>query len=417
MLEVKGFRGLRFVPEKAGSFDTVITPPWDVISPAQRAALAAGSRYNMARLILPEAEGDLAPEAVAARDLDAWLAEGALEQDASDGFYLLEQEFADMDGYIHIRRGFFGVTRIPEAGERLVLGHERTFRGPVENRIRLTRATRANLGPVFVLYADPENVLASFLGQTDLRPPDILAHTIDGVTQRVWCVPYDATVTEFFRDKTLYIADGHHRYRTAEAYRDEMRAQERPDDLRPYDYVLMGYVAFRDPGLMIYPPHRLVGTPEGFSPSRFIKKLERWFEVHFVEGDLPARVKSEPGCAIGLGIDGIGQYLLVLRDIDRAEFLGDDHGPAWRNLDVAILHRGIIERILGLPQDTQFVYEHDAESALESVKRGDHDLAFLLKTIQSEQVAACAEAGDPMPQKATYFFPKLPSGAVIHRLD
>ena len=416
MLEVRGFRGLRFAPEQVGSLDDVVTPPWDVIGPADRRTLADRSPYNMARVLLPEPVDGLAPEEAAARDLNAWIGQGILRQDPADSFYLIEQEFADMEGYVHSRRGFFGVARLPEPGERLVLGHERTFRGPLEDRGRLTNATRANLGPVFVLHDDPDGALSPFLSQMDSRPPDAVARTIDGVIQRVWRVPHDEGVTAFFRDKRLYIADGHHRFNTAVLYRDRMRQHECSNSPQPYDYILMGFVAFGDPGLMIYAPHRLVPRPDGFKPSTFLTKLKRWFEVHFVDEDLPGRVRDEPGCAIGLAIDGIGQYLLILRDIDRVHLLGDDHGPAWRNLDVAVLHRGIIERLLGLPQDSQFVYEYDPRVALEAVQRGEHDLAFLLKAVQSEEIAACAEAGDPMPQKATYFFPKLPSGLVIHRL-
>jgi len=414
MLDVKGFRGFRFVPEKVGPLDDVITPPYDVIGPAERRMLAQRSPYNMAHLLLPEPRDGLTGADAAARDLDAWIAEGALRQDPTESFYLLEQTFADMEGYVHLRRGFFAVTRLPEPGERIVLGHERTFKRPFEDRLRLIEATRANLGSIFVLYADPDDTLAAFLNHMDDYPPDAVASTHDAVIQRLWRVPHDDGIAAFFRDKRLYIADGHHRFHTAVAYRDAMRERERAN--RPYDYVLMGFVAFCDPGLTIYPPHRLAPLPEGFTVEKFLADLERWFEVHAVDEDLLGQVKAQPGCAIGVAIAGIGRYLLVLRDVDRAEMLGDDHGAAWRDLDVTVLHRGIVERILGLPEDTQFVYEPDADKALEAVKRDEFGLGFLLKAIQSEEVCACAEAGDAMPQKATYFYPKLPSGAVIHRL-
>ncbi len=416
MLEVKGFHGFRFAAEKVGTLDDVLTPPWDVITPEDRRVLIERSPYNMAHVLLPDAEGGRTRYKAAGRDLESWITDGALRQDQSDSFYLLEQEFADLDGYIHTRRGFFGVTRLPEPGQRLVLGHERTFSGPTEDRLRLIEATRANLGPVFVLYADPENELGPFLDQTEQGPPNDEVQTYDGVIQRIWQVPHDDAVTAFFRDKKLYIADGHHRFHTAGVYRDAMRARELPDGPRPYDYVLMGFVALTDPGLQIYPPHRLAPIPEDFRASTFLADLKRWFEVRSVEEDFPSRVKAQSGCTIGVAINGIGDYLLTLRDIDRTKMLGEDHGPAWRNLDVVVLHRGIIEGILGFPEDTQFVYEHDAGKALQAIRRGDYGLAFLLKAVQSEEVCACAEAGDPMPQKSTYFSPKLPSGAVIHRL-
>jgi uncharacterized protein (DUF1015 family) len=269
---------------------------------------------------------------------------------------------------------------------------------------------------VFVLYADPEQALAPFLGQMDACPPDMQMTTFDGVLQRVWRVPQDDTVTAFFRGQTLYIADGHHRFRTAMVYRDMMRAKEQPDGPRPYDYIMMGFVSFSDPGLQIDPPHRLVPMPEDFSAIAFLDALAPWFEVEPVTADLPARLTAQPGCAFGLAIRGHGEYLLTLRDIDRVAMLGDDHGAAWRNLDIAVLHRGIIERLLGLPADTQFAYVHNAEKALEFVRNAESGLAFLVKPVHPKEVRACAEDGDPMPQKATYFFPKLPTGAALHRL-
>ncbi|HOZ47004.1 MAG TPA: DUF1015 domain-containing protein [Candidatus Hydrogenedentes bacterium] len=415
MLEVRPFRAHRFDPSLAGLLDDVITPPWDVIGPEHRAALAQRNPYNMVHLILPQPDAEEMPADAAGRRIEEWIARGVLQQEDTPCFYLLEQEFADGEGYVQRRRGFFAVTRLPEPGQSFVLGHERTFDVRVDDRLRLTRATRANLGPVFVLYDDSAGALSSFLEGTNASSPSFEARTHDGVIHRVWITPDEPTITRFFADKKLYIADGHHRFRTAMLYRDEQRAIERPDGLRPYDYVLMGFVAFQDPGLRIYPPHRMVSLGHRLDERRFLADLEPWFEVHYVD-DLPGRVRAESGCAIGLILDGIGQYLLRLRPIDRVALLGNDHGPAWRNLDVAVLHRGILERILGLGADTPFEYECNAAEAIRAVREGRFDMAFLLKPSQPEDVAACAEAGDTMPQKATYFFPKLPSGAVIHRL-
>ena len=416
MLEVKGFRGLRFVPERVQSLDAVITPPYDVITAEERRALAGRNPYSMVRLILPEEEDGLTRYEVAARYLDAWIADGILEQDRVESFYLIEQTFRDGAGGERMRRGFLGVAKLPEADENYVLGHERTFPATTEDRVRLTEATRANLGPVFALYADRENRLDAFLAQTRGRPPDFSARTIDDVAQRVWRVPHDGAVMEFFRGKRLYIADGHHRFQTARVYRDEMRKREQPTGLRPYDYVLMGFVSITDPGLLICATHRLMAMPRGFELERFISVAKRWFDVEPLETCLAQKVAAEPGCAIGVAIRNAGQYLLRLRLIDRVALLGVDHGPAWRNLDVAVLHRGVIERVMGLSGETPFVYERDAAKALDAVARGDYGFAFVLKATSSDQICACAEAGEPMPHKSTYFFPKLPSGAVIHRL-
>jgi len=417
MLEVKGFRGIRFNPTAVGPLDRVVTPPFDVIGPQEREMLAARSPYNMVHLILPEEEDGTDRYTAAARKFDAWMAQGVFRQDGDDGFYLLEQRFRGPDGQERVRRGFFAVTRLPEEGEDLVLGHERTFRHKIEDRLQLTAATRANLGAVFVLYGDPGKELAPFLDQMGARPEDDAFETFEGTRNRLWRVPADPAVTAFFRDKKLYIADGHHRYRTAWEYRAEMRERERPDGPREYDYVLMGFIALDDPGLAIYSPHRVLDVPDGFDPEAFLASLKPWFEVEKVaDGRLLERVEAEDGCALGVVIRGDGRYLLRLREIDRTEFLGSDHGEAWRDLDMAILHRGIIERVLGIREGSEFVYEPDAAKAVALIDSGEKGLAFLLKPTRPEQVCACAEAHEPMPQKATYFFPKLPSGGVIHRL-
>ncbi len=417
MLEISGFRGLTFDTGKVGSQDDVITPPYDVISPEERASMAQRGAHNMVHLILPEERDGLTRYEAAADTMNRWIEEGALVQDDVPHFYLLRQTFKDFEGNTKTRCGFFGAASLPGPGERYILGHEQTFAKPVEDRLSLTAATRANLGPVFTLYPDPDGVLSGFLGQMNAREADATATTFDDVRQEFWRVPYDPAVTEFFRGKNLYIADGHHRFLTACLNRDQMRERDHPTAPQPYDYLLVGLVAFEDPGLRVYPPHRLSPAPEGFDATAFLQRLEEWFKVEAVESNLPERVEEAPGaCAMGVAIHGHGDYLLTLRDIDRVALLGDDHGPSWRDLDVAVLHRGIIEGVLGIPTGTEFVYERSAGKAVEAAHGGKTGLAFLLRGARSEQVRACAEAGEAMPHKSTYFFPKLPTGAVIYRL-
>ena len=416
MPEVKGFRAYRYVQSRVGSYDQVITPPFDVISPEERLELMARSPYNLTHLILPEEKYGVSKYEAAAKDFQSFVSQGVLAQDAEDSFYLLEQTFNDIDGKQHTRRGFFGVAKIPEPGVETVLGHERTFITKIQDRLALTRATRTNLGAVFSLYSDPDGAMRPFLDQMRARPEDMLAHTIDNVTQRVWRVPHDPRVTDFFLSKKLYIADGHHRFATAVAYRDEMRAKEKPTGPRPYDYVLMGFVDMDDPGLLVYPAHRVLDPPADFSTEDFLAKLKRWFDVTPSGDGLAQEVRdaAPSGCAIGLAIRGADRYLLKLRDIDRVEYLGSDRGPAWRELDVAILHRGIIENTLGLPEGAEFVYEHSAQKALDLVDSGKKGLAFILNATLARQIQGCAEAREPMPQKSTYIYPKLPSGAAIN---
>lgn len=415
MLEVRGFRGIRYQTGMVGDLDHVVTPPYDVITPDERADLAERSPHSFVHLILPEDTGDTDKYTAAANTLEAWLASGALVQDETPGIYLLKQHFTDLDGNAQIRKAFFAVIRLPEAGEDYVLGHERTFAKPVEDRLKLTAATQANLGAVFGLYADPSGALTPLLDQMDARPAEGTAHTIDGVKQEFWRVYDDSPVREFFQDQTIYIADGHHRFQTACAYRDELRKQGDLDPEHPANFALMGFVSFDDPGLKIYPPHRVVPKPEDFDADRFLSRLAKHFRVTKLNGDLPDRVKRARGKGtIGLAIPKRGDFLLEFTG-DRVDFLGDDRGPAWRDLDVALLHRGIIERTLGIPEGTVFTYEKSAANAMSAAREGGQ-LSFILQATLAEQICACADAKEPMPQKSTYFFPKLCSGAVIHRL-
>jgi uncharacterized protein (DUF1015 family) len=419
MIEVRGLRGLRFDTDVVGPLDNVITPPFDVISPVQRAQLTAQSPYNMAHILLPQSVDGLDQYEVAARLLDSWMSQGILRQDKEESLYLLEQTFHGLDGSTLKRRGFIGLTKLPEPTDDDILDHERTFDTKVADRMRLTEATRANLGVVFVLYADPEKVLAPFLAQMDARPPDDTATTIDGVTQRIWRVPYDTRVNDLLRKRKLYIADGHHRFRTAREYRDRMHLEHArrygpPTGPRPYDYVLMGFVEFDDPGLRVWPTHRLVDPPENFNLDTSLTRLTKWFEVKKAAGNFRELVENGPGCTLGMAVHGAGQYVLALRDRDG--LLGDNHSEVWRTLDVVVLHSGILEPILGLPRDAELVYEPLFDAALALVESGEKGMAFFVKATPTRQIVACADAHDPMPEKATYFFPKLPSGAVIHRL-
>ncbi|MCC6145232.1 MAG: DUF1015 domain-containing protein [Candidatus Hydrogenedentes bacterium] len=417
MPEVKPFHGLRFNPSVAGNPDDLITPPYDVISPAERAELTARNPHNIAHLLLPETVDGLDKYAVAAEILEAWIGKGVLATDADPGYYLLHQHFTDLQGMPRVRRAFFAVTKLPEEGERIILGHERTFSKPVEDRLRLTEATKTNLGAVFVLYNDGDGALLAFLDQAEQRPPDLEAVTIDGTRQQLWRVDPDPAVAAFLADQTLYIADGHHRFKTAVTYRDSMREKQPNAGPQAYDYVLMGFVSFDDPGLAIYPPHRVVSEVPEFDAEAFIAALEEYFEIIKVPADLVERVNSDEGlCVMGLVVQGKGEYVLRLREDLREKLLATDHGPAWRDLDVAVLHRGILENLLGLPEGTEFAYEKSAPAALAAANEGGAVLAFILRAVKPEQIRACAEAGEAMPQKSTYFFPKLPSGAVMYRL-
>ncbi|HOJ33894.1 MAG TPA: DUF1015 domain-containing protein [Candidatus Hydrogenedentes bacterium] len=419
---VKPFQGICFDKEKVGSYSRVITPPFDVISPTMREELAKQSSYNMVHLILPEESDSKNRYEVAAARFSEWLKSGVLRQDPQEFYYLIEQHFRGMDNQPRVRRGIIGLVELPPAGEkRRILDHERTFPHKIEDRLRLMEATRAQLEIVFLLYEDKEKTLTPVFQKALSHPPDIMADTADRVTQKVWRLKPSEIVSSFFREKTLYIADGHHRFRTAVTYRDRIRAMENPPQKQEYDYALVALVDCDDPGLVIWPTHRLLDLPQDVTVDSFLKRLKECFRVEPLDSNLPGlalveRLEQENSCAIGVSVYGHGNYLLTVNPADAKTFLGEDCPELWHELDVAVLHRGILERVLGLPVGFEMIYEPDAQKALDTASRGEKTVAFFLRAIRPEQVRACADAGVYMPEKATYFFPKIPSGAVIHAL-
>ncbi len=423
MPEVLPLKGIRFVQDRVGTFSKVITPPFDVISPELRENLAQLSPFNMVHLILPkEAAGKNRYESAASL-FEEWKKAGVLCQDEEESFYILEQTFRGLDGVERTRTAIVARVRLPEKNvKRQVLDHERTFPHKIEDRLQLMTATKAQLEVVFLLYEDKKRRLHAFMNETKSREPDVLAETADGVRQRLWRTLANPDVTEFFADKTLYIADGHHRFRTAMTYRDLMRTEDNPGETHPWDYALVALVDCEDPGLVIWPTHRLVDPPDDFDVGDFFGRIRQNFEVQELPHDISPgtfmeRIQHAPACAIGLAIHSYGNYLLTLPEERKTRVLGQNCPPLWADLDVVILHKGIIESVLGLPSGAELLYEPDATKALTMVAQNKKQIAFLVKAVTPNQVRICAEAGIYMPEKATYFFPKVPSGAVIYPLD
>lgn len=419
MVEIRGFQGFVFDPDKTGALDAVLTPPYDVIGAEERVRLAASGPYNMTHLMLPEAAGNRSPYENAAALLADWTASGALKQDDTPGVYLLRQRFTSLDGAQLERKAFFALLRLPESGEKFILGHERTFDSPVEDRLALMRATKANLEPIFLMYADPALALTGRLfACMETAPPLLHAKTSDGVQQELWRGTCSEELVRHIQGQTLYIADGHHRFRTACLFRDECRAAGMPAG--SHDYVMAGFVAFEDPGLRIYAAHRVLPAAFDMSFATVRERLEPWFAMKPVIAGIQSieRLRDiQDGCHLIVHAGKDGAWQLTLDESRRDELLASDRGRAWKNLDVAVLHRGILERLLDVPASLSLIYEKDDKEAMALVERGDASMAFLLRPTRSEQVRDCAESFEPMPQKSTYYFPKMPSGAVMHVFD
>lgn len=422
MVDVHSFKALMFDEKVTGCLNNVLTPPYDVINGEARDRLGASSPFNMTHVMLPKAEASLDAYANATAILKQWRDSGALKLEEEEGIYLLRQKFLDDTGRARVRKVFFALIRIPEEGEKSILGHERTFDKPVEDRLALTRAVKANLEPIFVMYSDPDQKLTSGLFQVmDQQAPCLKAETADEVSQELWRAAYPEALKEHLKTQILYIADGHHRFKTACTYRDEQRAASGDSGFtgKAYDFVLAGFVAFEDSGLCIFPTHRYLPPRFSFSSEELLEALNPWFDCIELR-DTPledALTQHSGGCRFVMYTKDKKGWLLTLKEEKRDDLVGTDHDPAWRNLDVAVLHRGIFSHILQLPADILYGYEQEAGVTLEKVDQGEASLAFLLRATLSDQVRACAEAFEPMPQKTTFYFPKLPSGAVLNTLE
>ena len=430
MADVRALRGVRYHPPLAAAIGHLVAPPYDA-SPAAEGP-SSGAPYNVGRLenVVLGDDGD--PHALAATRYRAWRRQGVLARDPAPALYLHHQAFDDGDRRL-IRRGLLARVRLADWEERVVLPHERTFPGPRRERLERLRAVGANLSPLYLLYHDPAGELRAILAAAEAEVPAAEAGTDPtGAEHRLTVLADPALhdrVSRFFADRRLYVADGHHRYEAALAYRDERRSASPTagyDVEAPSEFVLVLLADVADPGVRVLPTHRLVHGWPGFDPGRFRTELARFFALERV----PDSVAS-PGVARS-GADG-GVPLCELRFADdpspwrlrtkpgapHAALMPTGPGQAWRTLDVAILGSVVLERLLGLGADrlpTHVAFTHEAAAARAAVAGGRAQLALILAPPSLADLTAVAEAGDLLPPKSTYFDPKAPAGLVINEL-
>jgi uncharacterized protein (DUF1015 family) len=415
MADVSGFPGIRYDPAVV-DLAAVTAPPYDVISPAELDRLEAASPYNIVRLILGR---DLAGDDAAnskytrARDLlVAWLREGVLVRDETPSLYVYEEGFS-IDGKRRRQIGALAAVTLSDE----ILPHEHTMAPIVSDRLAVIRATRANLSPVFCLYWNAGEAAASAIEEGAKGKPYADFGVGDGTTHRAWRLDDPDAIDAYaaaLRDATVVIADGHHRYQTAMAYRDERRAADGPG---PWDRMLLYLVdATRDAPALL-PIHRLVS---GIVVEDALARLRETFAVVEATADPAALARlvaeTRAGGARSYGILGRGEaWLTTLIDEKAAEaVMPPERSAAWRNLDVAVLHELVFARLLGNPPVT---YVHSAPEAAETVERGHASFAVLLAPTPVDAVRAVAEAREAMPPKSTFFVPKARSGIVVRSLE
>jgi uncharacterized protein (DUF1015 family) len=410
---VKPFRPFRYTA-KAGDPANLLTQPYDKISPAMRERYLAASPYNLVRIILGDRhDSDNDTDNVytrAAAYLNDWIRDGILAQDAAPGFYAYSQEFQVPDSGEHLTRtGFIGIGKIEDYSANVVFRHEQTLSGPKKDRLELLRKTRAHLGQIFMLYPDPARAVDHILDAASKGDPLFAVRDDDGATHRAWPITapnHVAAIQELMVDKKLLIADGHHRYETALAYRNES-----PGDAAA-EYVMMTFVNMHAPGLKILATHRVLRNVDGFDAFKFFEKaVNAGWSVSALGSveKLKQRMAIPDPKMVQIGVVAHGEARLM------------QHPRKEGQLDVPVLHQDVLGGLLGINEeavrDEKFIkYVRGIDAAAAEVTEHGAQVAFLLEPTPIDDMARIAFAGGVMPQKSTDFFPKLLSGATIYKL-
>lgn len=429
MARIFPFRALRYDAERVRLQD-VVTQPYDKITPAMRERYYAASPYNLVRIILgdPAREGDV--YAAAAGHFRRWRQEGVFRQDEAPSVYAYAQRFRVPGGEQELeRRGFIALGALEDYDRGVVFRHEQTLSGPKADRLNLLRATRAHFGQLFMLYRDPERRLEALLFPA--RAADAEVTDEYGVVHRLWRVAEPdavAQVQQGMADKKLIIADGHHRYETALAYRNERRAAAgAADENAPYERVMMTFINMDAEGLVVLPTHRVIHGLGMFDAEQLLRGAKRYFDAEELAGELDAARATALLRAAGasapalLACTGERNFLLRGRPGAADELLAD-LSPRQRALDVVLLHRILLQKVLGISEaaireQRNLNYLRDAAEAIARVRAGQADAAFLMNPVRLEQVSEIALAGEVLPQKSTDFYPKLLSGLTVYALD
>ncbi len=423
MALIRPFRGVRYNPALVGDLQQVVSPPYDVISAEQQTVLHLRSPYNAVRLDLNR---DVERYSAAAKTFRDWLDEAVLIQDQEPSLYFYTQEFALKDGSHHKRTGVLAALRLEEFSSKMIRPHERTFESAKNDRLALLRSCRAHLSPIFFLYSKPAWSLTRTLAPVLTAPALVTVQDDQQTRHQLWRITDQALIAEVatgLAHEPLIIADGHHRYETALRYREERAATQkyRSGD-EPFDYVLAYLTNVWEEGIVILPTHRLLREGPLPSPQHLRTVLQRDFRIALFSPADPqaffAALRTPgPERRIGCAVAGASHYWLL--SFDERVTRGLPASAPLRALDVTVLHDVIFQRFLGLPPEVQrqkLSYTIDEEEALQWVAERRCLAAFFLNPTTFEQVAEVCGRGETMPQKSTYFFPKLLTGLVFYQL-
>ncbi len=441
MCDVRSFCGLRYNLQLIADPSTVITPPYDVISPEERSLYYHISPYNIIRLEFGEEQPGDSPDnnkyTRAAATLNDWLREEVLIREQQPALYIVEHRFPYQDTKLS-RWGLIARVRIEDFESGKIHPHERTYREPAVDRLHLVRSCRANLSPIMGLIRTEKGEMSVYLRELSRREPDVSATNSNGVRYRMWVVADEVAidrVSMFLSDKDIYIADGHHRYEVALRYQKEQWSSN-PSHTgdEPFNFVMMSLMDSQDPGLVMLPTHRLVRGLESHRIAHLEEKISPHFEVEELLPPLPTiddtiqswlrtlGKRKQDGTVLGLyGLHEQNLCLLRLRrDADLRSLMTEEELGLWKDLDVVLLQRIVLQSALGictLEEETSHLeYTRDGLAAKTWVDTGECQLAFFLNSAPVSSILDSAAAGRRLPQKSTYFHPKTPAGLVVNPL-
>lgn len=412
------FRGLRYNATQVQSIENVIAPPYDVIKPDERVALEARHPANIIRLILsqPDANDTDAENQYtrAAARMKQWTSEGTLVRDATPRYYIYDQSFNAPDGKNYTRRALIALVKLEPFENRVILPHEKTHAGPKADRLNLMRECHTNLSPIFLLYADPAGDIEGIMERfTDKNQPQINCPEIFGSTHQLWCLDdteRNREIQSLFSTKPLLIADGHHRYETALAFRDEMVEKMSKGVPSGYDYMMVNLVRMESPGLAVLAIHRLLSNLSGDRIAHAIAKLPDTFAVHEIDthANLMAQLDSLKGQSSAVGMyTADDTYRLLI-----------PHSTTPKQFDVMLVQETLIKNLFQIETVAEHIsYTAYTDDAVAHVKAGSDRVALLMNPTPVEQVLDVAMSGSTMPQKSTYFYPKMATGFVLNLLN
>ena len=427
MAEIKPFRGMRYNTFLAGKIGELCCPPYDIISEEERLGYIAENEYNVIRLEFPKEGEDVYK--TAGEVLDMWRNTGVLVHEIKPAVYIYEEEFNAYNKRSSVK-GIIVRVKVEEFSKGVILPHEFTLSKAKADRFNLMKATNCNFSQIYALYMDEEHTTLKTIDSLSNRKPDQKFTDNDHVTHKLWIITDEKVIEKLvndFADRKLYIADGHHRYETALNYRNYCRENGISKEGDPQDYQMMYLVDMQHPGLVVFPTHRMVRDLESFDKDEVLKGCEEYFDIKKftsvgnINSELAKQYKQGKK-AFGFYCGKGEWYLLVLKDIEVMAKVLPDLSEASQQLDVSVLHSLILEKTMGIDEENManqinLTYTKFFEEAIMKVDKGEFQCSFILNPTRVTEIRDVAAAGEKMPQKSTYFYPKMITGMVMNDLN